>query len=225
MGSASLTNLRSRVRELADMQNSQFVTDAATSLDAFINASLQRLHARLATKLRESYTYASSSFTTAAAGISNTSYTLPSAFFYLLGVDLYIDGKYTALRPYSFAERNTLRNATTDTLKPKYRLLGTKINILPLQADGIPGTIHYIPELTPLVNGADTVVLPAGFEEWAVCDAAIQTYIKEESAPDYILQRRREIEAEIDEVAAQRDSGMPSQIVDVEAVDADWEVS
>ena len=51
----TLTTLRSRVRERADMVGSSFIADAATGLDAWINEANQKLHGMLVDAMGEEY--------------------------------------------------------------------------------------------------------------------------------------------------------------------------
>lgn len=196
MASVTLTALRARVRELADMTGSAFVTDASTSLDAFINAAADELYDLLVLKF-EDYNLSSSSFTTASG---TGTYALPADFYKLRGVDLTIDGSQVALEQFSFRERHRYQSAEVTT---------------PI---GSVGTIWYIPTRSLLANGADTLAGVNGWEEYVVVDAAIRCLLKEESDASSLMAMKQGQMARIEQAAAVRDAGGPSRIVDVEGL-------
>ena len=110
MAAVTLTTLRSRVRERADMVNSTFLTDTADSMDALINEAAQELHELLVLNYGEDYAVASASTSTVAG---TSAYALPADFMKLLGVDLVMgaDEVYD-LQRFNFKERNVYRGAS-----------------------------------------------------------------------------------------------------------------
>lgn len=217
MATVTLTTLRARVRERADMTGSSFVADAATGLDAWINEAHQRLHGMLVDALGEEYVSSTSSFTTLAA---TSDYALPTGFYKLFGVDLEYHGIMRSLTRYERPERNAYREIRPEAL-PRYSLVGSNLRLYPVPTAGLAGTILYAPEATVLVNAGDSVTYPNGWEKYIVIDAAIQALLKEESDTRALMAERERIEKEIREAKEARDMATPKRVVDVMMTDLD----
>lgn len=215
MAAISLTTLRSRARERADMVNSAFISDTAVSLDAWINKGLQLIHEKLVEAYGDEYLESSSTFTTAA---SAETYLLPAGFLKLIDIELQLNGQWTSLKKYQRPEANAYRSANLrgDRL-PRYRLSGANVRLLPVPANGIAGRIWYVPTHTVLVNGADTVDLPNGWEEYAVLYAAKVALGKEESDISAVERELGVLDTRLDQIKLDRDMGQPNQVVDVDA--------
>lgn len=199
------------------MVGSDFVTDTATSLDAFINASADELYDVLVMTF-EDYNVSSQAFTTD----GTTSVTLPTNLFKLLGVDLNVGGKDFALEQFTFRERH--RYATTDVWQPdlpRYRIEGSVLRLRPAPQTGLAGTIWFTPTRTKLVNGADLLDGVNGWEEYVVVDAAIKCLSKEESDTTALERKKMELRARIEQAASTRSPSAPARIVDVEGL-GDW---
>lgn len=216
MGTVTLTVLRTRVRERADMVGSSFVADAATGLDAWINEAHQRLHGMLVDALGEEYVSSTSAFTTS----SSSDYPLPSGFYKLFGVDLEYHGIMRSLTRYERPERNVFRELRPEAL-PRYSLVGSNLRLYPVPAAGLTGSILYAPEATVLVGGSDSVTYPNGWEKFIVIDAAIQALLKEESSVTALVAERERIEREIRDAKEARDMATPKRVVDVTLTDLD----
>ena len=221
MASITLTVLRARVRERADMVGSSFVADTATGLDAWINEANQKLHGMLVDAMGEEYVSSSASFTTI-AGTSD--YAVPAGFYKLYGVDLDYHGIMRSLKQYTRAERNTYRELYPEFL-PRYSLVGTNIRLYPIPSAGLTGAILYAPEATILSGGSDTVSYPNGWERFIVIDAAIQALAKEESNTSTLVAERLAIVKEIEQTKEMRDLATPKRVVDLEVAESfreDW---
>lgn len=216
MTTVTLTTLRTRVRERADMVGSSFVADAATGLDAWINEAHQRLHGMLVDALGEEYISSTSAFTTS----SSSDYPLPSGFYKLFGVDLEYHGIMRSLTRYERPERNVFRELRPEAL-PRYALVGSNLRLYPTPAAGLAGSILYAPEATLLVSGGDSVTYPNGWEKFIVIDAAIQALLKEESSVTALVAERERIEREIRDAKEARDMATPKRVVDVTLTDLD----
>lgn len=226
MAAITLTTLRARVREKADMPVAGFIADSATSLDAFINEGVELLHDKLVEAYGADYVEKSSTFTYTSGDIS-----LPSDFYKLLGVDLNYQGGVLTLSPYNRRERNTYKNAGTFGLGniPRYKLSsvggisGTgALRLLPPPASGATGTIWYSPVATPLVNAGDTVNFPAGWEKYVVIYAAMQCLAKEESDTSFLQGQLGMMDARFQSIMENRDVGAPTHSVDVDAINDNW---
>lgn len=227
MAAVTLTTLRARVREAADLGTSAFVTDTATSLDAWINTGVQHLHDLLREMMKDEPLSTSETPLAITVASGTGTQALPEDFYDLLGVDLSLSGQRVDAKRFTFKERNALRAGGYWAPRevPRYRLDGSNLRLN--GADGAyTGTIFYAPSPALLVNGTDAVNYPNGYEEYAVLLAAIKVAVKEETDPSGLLQLLAMERARI-EGAAKRDEGSPARMVDVEAAFTDglapWE--
>jgi hypothetical protein len=85
--SVTLLQLKDRSRQRADMENSEFVTDA--ELTIYINGSIAELHDLLVASYGSDYFLSSTTFSTVAG---TESYSLPADFYKLMGVDVQVSG-------------------------------------------------------------------------------------------------------------------------------------
>lgn len=223
MPAVSLTTLRARVRERADMASSAFIGDTATGMDAFINEGVQKLHEKLVDAMGEEYASSTFAFATVA---NQSDYALPSGFFKLYGVDLDLNGTTKALRPYMRSERNAYKQSQTPLARlpraPRYYLTGNTLRLYPPPAGGLSGQVLYAPEATTLVAGADTVTFPNGWERYVVLYAAIQALIKEETS---VRELQAVLDAEdvnIEKMKMERDFANPMQVVDNDVSNYEW---
>lgn len=213
MSTVSLSTLRTRVRETADMEKSKFVSDA--TLNRFINASAARFH-DMVTKAYEDYFLADPvSFTLASGEYQQT---LATDFYKLVGVDYFLGGSWVEVNKFNFHKRNiTSANIVNRVYHPsiRYRLMGSKLVFAPM--DDAAGTYRYWynPLYTPMTSDTDTIDGYNGWDEWVVVDSAIKCLRKEESDTSELVLERKELETAIFESAQNRDAGEPEQIADV----------
>jgi hypothetical protein len=197
------------------MVGSDFVTDTATSLDAFINASADELYDLLTLKF-DDYNVSSAGFTTD----GGTTVALPADFYKLLGVDLSVGGREQPLSQFTFKERH--RYQAADVARnglPLYRLEGSVLRLRPAPASGLSGTIWYTPTRAQLVAGSDAMAGVSGWEEYVVVDSAIKCLAKEESDTTTLERKLAGLKQRIEEAAAVRAPAEPAKIVDVEDLD------
>ncbi len=221
-GAVTLSTLRSRVRERADMLTAGFVLDTALSIDAWINEGVQKLHEMLIKAYGEEFLEKSASFTTV-AGTSDIA--LPEDFFVLYGVDLALGGYQRTLMPYNRTERNAHRNLGSVGGCPRYKLSGMQaggvLRLLPAPSAVYTGTLWYAPSATLLVAVSDTVNFPNGWERFIVVYAAMQMLIKEESDVRELRTELNKMEAELAEVAQRRNADQPHSVVDLDSLGDD----
>lgn len=222
MAAVTLTTLRARARERADLVGSSFVTDTADSLDAMINEGVQELHELLADKLGEEYLVSTSTITTA----GTTTEALPSDFYKLLAVDYYMTATdIRDLKKYTLKERNVYRNSTlgTSVIPPRYRIMGSNISFLPAPPAGKTVVLHYVPTIALLnssLPSSSSVNFPNGWERYVVLRAAISALKKEESDTSALEMELADLRSKIEASASNRDAGTPNSAVDTEADDA-----
>jgi hypothetical protein len=211
---ATLSELRTRVRERADMElgsgqsdTDHFITNA--ELNRYINASVKRLYNKLVKADGDYYT------TTNSPAVTGGSFTLalPNDFFKIKSLERQVStDKYVDVPKFNFKERNKSWQS--------YRVVGSSIRMSqPLQSGDVY-RIWYVPKHTDLSADGDTFDGINGFEELVVVDSAIKCKQKEESDVSVLMAERAELEREIDEMADDRDLGEQDSIQDV-ALDYD----
>jgi hypothetical protein len=187
----TLASLRSQAQQRADMENTDFLTDAEWNVN--INNSATELY-DLLTTVFEDYYFQTSSITTT----GTDSYPLPASFYKLLGVDqVFSSGQSGTVKPFQFGERNS------------YRAYSGTGEVL---------TLSFIPIMPALSGDSDTFDGINGWEEYIVIDAAIKALLKEESDISALMAQKAAITKRINECAPNRDAGMPDRVTDVYAV-------
>lgn len=207
----TLSEIRTQAKRRADMENSGFVSDAEW-LD-YINGSIATLYDLLVT-CYEDYYITTYTFNT----VSGTaSYSLPSSFYKLKGVDAQFDNaQWENVRKFQFESRNRQQYTSDKVLQ--YRLLGSNLQLVPTPASVIPFKIWYIPVATKLVTDSDTLADLNQYAEFVIVDAAIKAMLKEESDPSGLIMQRNQLEQRIVSSASQRDENESESITDVHDV-------
>lgn len=216
----TLSQLRTRARQAADMENSAFISDA--ELTSMVNASYLSLYNLLVTTFEDYFVTGPTTFTLSDsdAGV----YALPSDFFKLRGLDYLLGSDYVTVYPFQWSRRNqlnrALRSTWTGQVELGYRILGTNLRIEP--NDSATGTyrLYYIPACTPLSSDSDTLstqITRSGWEEYIVIDVARKMRIKEESSVDALVSQLAVIKQDIMDSASDRDADQPQYINDVYA--------
>jgi len=148
----TLSSLRTSVRQRADMEFSQFVTD--TELDGYINNSYKELY-DLVTSRFEDY-YSSQLLFTVSSGSTQA---LPTDFYKLRGIDQMLGGvdNFIPLTKWNFGERGKANRVTglglNGWLRPQYRIMGGFINLLPESIAAGDYSMWYIPLCQNMVVG------------------------------------------------------------------------
>ena len=214
----TLADLRRRVREQADMEDSEFVTDS--ELNQYINSSWSELYDVLVSAYEDYFTLPPVEFTVA---IGEDNFTIPSDFYKLRGVDFkFNDGDFTTVQKFQFNRRNkknqTLIPLNATQFDRQYRLIKDKIYLTP--SNSVDGTyrIWYIPQPTELATDPDelpTLALGSGWEQFVVIDATIKAMQKEESDVSILLSQKAAMLERILAMSRNRDAGSPDRIEDV----------
>lgn len=241
-GTTQLGTLRTVIRQRANIENSQFVTNS--ELNGYINASYYQLYNLIVQKYGDNYYSALDAtnkpyqFTTNgtaemfALPDGSTTYSMPDgtaapAFFKLLGVDLWISSAQTTpaqwftLHRFNMGERNrwTLPNAVAPYgyIGLRYRLEGSKLWLRPLPQAGQLIQVRYVPRLTALVQDTDVADLVSGWEEYIVLDCTIKCKVKAEDDVQVEMALLADITRQIEAAAENRDPGEPQTVVDVQS--------
>ena len=213
----TLAELRTAIRQRADMVNSQFVTDL--ELNSYINQSYFELYDILVQKFGNDYFVADPhDFVTD----NNDFYDLPDDFFKLLGVDRAINasaGQYVEIQPFTFASRNrSALSNTGDIYKTsgiRYRLKGNQLWLTPRPTTGTQIRLWYSPKMQTLDADGDTVDGISGWTEYIIIDGAIKCGQKEETDVSVLMAQKMAMLARIEASAENRDAGSPSTVTDV----------
>lgn len=217
--SVTLSYVKTAAQRRADMLNSAFIE--TQELTDMVNSSYAELYDLLTTLYGNDY-YATTSILNFVNG--QQSYTLPSDFYKLLGVDLKIDAtRKAALKPFMFPERNRYQNSLLPSiygfLQFRYRLNGNNIIFTPVPDSAREVTLWYIPVVSTLVNEGDTFDGVNGYEEYIIIDVARKLRIKEESDVSELMADKAAMITRINDSAQNRDAGMPERVMDVQTLD------
>lgn len=221
MASFTLLQLRTQIRQRADIERSQHITDA--EINGYINASIRELRDLLIQKFGEDYFVSNSTITTTSG---DDTYDLPADFFKLLGVDLQVaSGEFITLKPFMFSERNryntNILRGVYGSQFTKYRIQGSSIVFRPIPETTNTIKIFYIPMFTSLSSDSDTWDGFNGWEEYVVIDGTIKCKAKEESDVNIEAAQKAALIKRIEEVAGNRDAGLSFRVSDVRGIDAE----
>ncbi len=203
----TLAQLKTRARQRADMENSQFIGDS--ELTSYINASYAELY-DLLIQTHEDYFTTSTDFTLTSSDNGVRAMGVTVAKF--RGLDWLNGSDYIPLKTYSWNERG---RSWRNSRHRAYRLVGDNIMLTP--ASGADGTykMWYVPAITPLSLDADTIVTPVSrnnWEEYIVIDVAMKLRDKEESDISTLMQQKQQIITNIRTSAANRDLDQPARV-------------
>lgn len=223
----TLSQLRTAVRQRADMENTTFVSDS--ELDSYINQSYFELYDLLITLYEDYYVNAPYIFQT--DGVTQQ-YPLPSDFYKLIGVDLGLTGNNNAwvtIRKFDFISRNRyvypqLANTYLGVFNLRYRLVGNTLMFIPVPSGAQYIRMWYIPRLTTLVAPTDTCDGISGWTEYIICDAAIKCLQKEESDCSLLMAQKAALLKRIEDSGMNRDAGQPDSISNVRSASQLWGV-
>jgi hypothetical protein len=205
---STLLQLRDQVRSRADMTNSEFVSDS--ELDQYINDSYKELYDLLVLKFDDYFIADPLEFTIS----TGNTYDLPNDFYKLRGLDRKNGpNDYYELVPFNFHDRNKTGILFHDV---RYRILGLKLHITPIDSASGDYRMWYVPKLAKLVLGTDaTLPQVEPWEIYIVTDSAIKCLQKEESDVSVLYAQKTELTKRIEEAAENRDAGFPAQITNV----------
>lgn len=205
--------MKTRARQHADMVNSRFVGDS--ELGTYINSSCQDLYDQLI-QAGELY-YVSQGTIALSSGVDT--YSLPSDFYKMLGVDLDSNGEMITLKKFEFAERNKYSfypfYNSRNPVSYKYLIQGDSIRFMPQPTGSDNVVIWYAPTMPPLVNDSDTFDAINGWEDFVCIDSAIKMVAKEEGDISNLLTMKNDIEKKIQKMKTSRDQGGQYKISDV----------
>ena len=213
MATFTESDLRTRARRRADMENSTFVSDA--EIQDYLNSSISELHDFMV-KSYEDYFVSEQTYN---APLATGGANLPDDFYKALGVDYDSGGITSTLKAYSFTERNVYNTpyAVIDRLaEPMYKIEGTKIKLIPGNSQSGTITLYYVPLATQFSVSVTEIenVIP-GYEEYVVVATAIRMLMKEESDVSALERERQQLASRIIRAISPRDVSGSFAIRDV----------
>jgi hypothetical protein len=227
----TLAQLRTAVRQRADMENldqnydNSFIKD--DELNSYINQSYFELYDLLVQKYGDNYYVASPySFTTNG---SSQFYDLPSDFYKLLGVDLALSNtldSFITIKPFNFIDRNRYAVPNFQSFygitNLRYKLNGNQLWLTPIASNNQTIRVWYVPRLTTLVDDTDTADGISGWTEYIITDCVIKCLQKEESDPSVAMAQKQALIQRIEAAAENRDAGSPATVGDSQYSDFWW---
>lgn len=219
---ATLADLKKRVRERADMVDSEFVddTEGDSELVRLIQQSYRKLYNLVVSSFSDFYVEDPVEFTIS----SGNTYDLDTDFYKLVGVDYSSGGRWVVVPPFNFNNRNVsnsrIQRGVHSTLR--YRLMGSVLRFIP--TDNATGTYRYwyIKKPNVPVDDSDTIEGYNGWDEFVVIDAAIKCKDKEESDIRYLVAELEQLKNDIIMHAQSRDEGESQSVQDVQQYDEDF---
>jgi len=214
----TLAQLRTAVRQRADMLYSQFVTDS--ELNSYINQSAFELYDILIQKFGDDYYIKQPAYTFQTDG-TNFLYALPSDFYKLVGVDLAINqspASWTTIWNFNFGARNVNPVPNVQGLygfsNIRVRVSGNNLWVSPVPSANQTFQIWYAPRMTTLSADSDTFDGISGWTEYIICDAAIKCKDKQESDTQVLLLEKQGLIQRIESAAENRNASAPATVMD-----------
>jgi hypothetical protein len=208
---ATLLEMRTQVRQRADMVGSNFCTDP--EIDGYLNKSITKLYDLLVKNYGEDY-YTDPTPSTISVVAGTDTYSLPTTFYKLSGMDVQVGSLWVPIHKYGMGNRNRAQEGKL-VRDARYRLLSNKIRFTPIPTASHTVRLWQIPAPTKLVADADTFDGIAGWEEFAIVDAAIKCLSKEESDTSALMVEKKELEDRIISLSANRDIVEAERITDI----------
>lgn len=213
----TLAQLRAEVRDRADIENSQHITDA--QINRYVNQSAAALHAMLVEACEDYFVTGEGTTAPApavsAAGEGSTEIALQATFYKIVAVEAEINGWKTRLQRWVWQTHAALAEVSVGNAPHYYRIANNNYVIQPPLTTGTPVRTYYVPAFVDLVADADTYDGRDGWEEWVVLDAAIKCLLKEESDIRPFVAERDALLARIMQQMQTRDLGRPDRVQDV----------
>lgn len=212
---STLLQLRTRIRQRADLVNNNFCTDI--EINDYINTDTTELYDLLVAAY-EDYFVNTSTLTTDGTNYSYALATAPTPvmtnFYKLMGIDrLLSSGATIPLRKWNWRERS---KRAISSEYPRYRLQGDNIEFKIVPTGGLTLQIYWIPTCPLLVADIDTFDGVNGWEEIVVLNGAIKCLNKKEQDPTALINERNDMRNRIIKMAEDRDSGENDRMIDIQ---------
>lgn len=202
----AVNDVVTRIREMSDMENTQFVTDA--EILRRVNQSYRRLYNEIVNNFEDYFTEQADITT-----VSGTaSYDLEDDFYKLVGVDVSDDNRPYSLKRLEYSQRNTRLWPTTRPYA--YILRKEQLTIYPTPSTAETLTVSYIPVPVDLVTGG-SFNAHNGWDQYIVEQVSIQLLAKEESSTTELREQFAQTRADLFAYFSNRDAGEAMMVRDV----------
>lgn len=220
----TLSELRTRCKQQADMENSYFIKDPEWNF--MINESYKTLYDMLVT-VWENYFINKLEFDLTQ---DNPNYDIPDDFYKLRGIDVQFNNGGTKWYPvtrFNFQERHKYGNipdALLGNFRPmvQYIIMGSQIKFEPAANAVGRYQMFYIPKVTELVADGDELDTNCDiWNQFIINDVCVKALTKQESDARPYIALRDDIIVRIQKSALNRDSANTGRVSDVEG-DNSW---
>lgn len=193
----TLLNLRARVRQAANVENDEVVTDP--EVDGYINAVAKRLWRKM-NRAEETQIVLTADVTLESTAAGNRE-DLPVGFWFAVGLDFSPDTDAVCeVRSFNFAARN-------DVGYRGWIAQNDELIVMPWRNAAGTYRLYYVPDYTALADDADE--LPAmldRLDEYIVTGAAIKVKDKREQNTESLQRELAGLEAEVAPTSKRRQS-------------------
>lgn len=212
---ASLSTLRSRALDFADLTNSS--SPVTARLTEYVNDAVTELHDILINSFEEYYR--TTSTITIVSGTE--SYALPTDFYKAIKVFALSGGNRYRLSKFLLDEVDVHSNEFTPNVREltnlTYRIMGGNIWFAPVPSSGGSVELWYYPQADVLANDGDTMTVYAPVSWWSEfvgLSAAIKLRVREESDASQLMALFAACKQRIKTAAEERDAAEPNRIAD-----------
>lgn len=211
----SLLELRTRAQQLAQMENSTFITTA--EWNDYINVAFAKYHTLLVESRGMDRFVKSASISTFAG---NASYPLPADHFETMGIDINFNSFTNTMTPFQFEQRNWYKNAGWGPNQPvAYRIVGNNLTFIPTPNGPFSLTHWYIPAAVKLTLDTDKFDGVDGWDQFVCWEVVAMALAKEESDNSYASSQAQQWGTIIAQAAPNRDAEHAPRARDVFCVD------
>lgn len=221
MANPTLAQIREQARHRANMENSQFVSDA--EFNTYINFAISDLRDKLISKVGNDYFAVSQSYTLSSG---TDEYALPSDFYKLLWVEVQANNTlYYKIRRFEVMEKNYGAIPISSYLPDiRYRLRAGNLLFSPInQLSARNVRMWYVKIPTKLVADSDELDCAYnGWDEFVALGAARKALVKEESDVSDVDAELMYLNQRIEQMADNRDQAEPQRVYDNTINDSWW---
>jgi hypothetical protein len=207
---ASMSDLRSRVRRATDTEYAT-ARHPDTDLNSYINQAYREFYRLVRIHVPDEAFHSISTVTTTA---SVSTVALPTTFVSLLGVSAYIEDTWVPLLRYEFNERDeTCPEDTWTADRPRYRLRGSTLHLVPTPEAAYRLRIHYVATAATVTTGGSIDGIN-GWEDFIVTASALEVAQKDQDWElwDRLMARKGQQQAHLETMATMRDMARPPRV-------------
>ena len=174
----TVADLITAVRQRADMEDTQFVSD--TEILGLLSQASGELYNKIV-QADEAYFVVPVTFT-----VSAELYTPAVEFYKVVAIDYVFNGRTKTMRKFNFADRNKLKSSNFSPWYSAYKFCvqGKDIRFMPVPT-GITCTLYYIPYAPALTIGGTFDAPMDQWDEFVINSVAAVCVAKEQGDPSF----------------------------------------